>query len=187
MSHRVLRAACSAVGLLAATALSTSAEAKERPRFQEGEIIVKFARGTGVGAMNAATSSAHPRASVAKTMAAVGRPGVALVRFPKELSVEEMAAALRRQRGVEYAEPNYIAYIPEAGMAHSQAVADKLAVRAKDGRATIDPRAAINPVRAALIDRPQANFFNFPNDPFALGGGWIGASHDGGVGARAQA
>jgi subtilisin family serine protease len=173
---RLLRlglAAIAGTGMLASTVV-----ARERPRFQEGEVIVKFARGRMLGAMNAAAASVHPRAEVVRTMAAVGRPHIALLRFPKEVPVASVVGRFRAQPGVVYAEPNYLGYIPEIDMSPSQQAAPRRGVRTKEGRATADPNEAVNPIQAALIDPVKFQFLNKNNDPntnLQYGWSWIGA------------
>jgi hypothetical protein len=169
----------SAVAALTATAMVVpAAAAKERPQFKEGEVIVKFSAGTRLGAMTATATAVNSRAAVARTMAAVGRPDVALVRFPAGTSVASVVGRFRAQRGVEYAEPNYLAYIPEIDMAASQEQAPSRGVRTKDMRSTANPSEAANPIQAAQIDRLKAKNFSYNNDPYVGsqdGWTWLGA------------
>jgi subtilisin family serine protease len=170
----------SAVGMLAAMAVSTSAAAatKDRPLFKEGEVIVKFTRGARQGMMSAAATSVHAGAQVVRTMAAVGRPSVALVRFPASVPVATAVEKLRSQPGVEYAEPNYIAYIPEVDQAQSQLAAPRRGVWGTNGRATADPSEALSPAQASLMD-PKAQYLSYNNDPYTgyeYGWYWISAS-----------
>ena len=98
---------------------------KDRPRYVEGEVIVKFASGAVLGTGLVATRSmaamagrVQGEARIAKTTASFGMPQKALVRFPKGTAVEALVARFKAMPEVEYAEPNYIAYIPDLDTTH---------------------------------------------------------------------
>src|SRR5262249_11816686 len=104
---------------------------------------------------------------------------VGLMRFPASISVAAAVEKLRSQPGVEYAEPNYIAYIPEFDQAQSQEAAPRRGVWGKNGRATADPEEAINPTQALLADPPKSQFLSYNNDSYTYlqnGWYWINAS-----------
>jgi thermitase len=176
---RTSKALLSAVAALTVTAMVVpAAAAKERPQFREGEVIVKFSAGTRLAGMSATALAVNSQAAVAGTMAAVGRPNVALVRFPVGTPVASIVSRFRAQRGVEYAEPNYLAYIPEIDMVASQEQAPRRGVRARDMRSTANPSEAANPIQAAQIDRATSNNFSYNNDTYAGsqdGWSWLGA------------
>src|SRR5262249_20959580 len=169
----------SCAGTLALTAVSTLALAAERPQFREGEVIVKFTRGVRSGTMTATATSVHAGAQLVRTMGRVGKPSVGLVRFPATIPVATALEKLRAQAGVEYAEPNYTAYIPEFDQAQSQEAAPRRGVWGKNGRATADPEEAINPIQALLTDPLKSQYLSYNNDSstnLKTGWNWINAS-----------
>jgi thermitase len=154
---------------------------QDRPAFRPGEVIVKFsgrAPQVGMQSMQSMAVRAHASAQVAKTMADVGRPGTALVRFAPTVSVDQMVAAFRALPGVEYAEPNYLAYIPEYVGRHD--VSPLRGVRGKDGHATVNKAAAANPRLASMIERATESatgaYVTDPSVGKQDGWYWIGAN-----------
>jgi thermitase len=113
-----LRRALTGAVALAATAVWTGpgaalAAGRTRPRYVEGEVIVKFKGGVGPTLMGAVAARGHAEATIAKRLVdpetGLGEEGVALARFPKSVSVQDMVARYRALPEVAYAEPNYIA------------------------------------------------------------------------------
>lgn len=149
--------------VLVAVAVPAAAAPKQRPLYKPGEVIVKFARGTVLANMRAATTRTHAQALVARTMGAVGRPTTTLVRFPAGIPVEMMLARFRGMPDVVYAEPNYVASSSETEPRMSR-LGTLRAVRGKDGRATVDKSKAVSPRAAALIDRVRIQAVSFVND-----------------------
>jgi subtilisin family serine protease len=78
------------------------------PAAAPGELLVRFRAGTST-AMQAHVLAAH-RAS---TRTRLPRQGLQLVRLPRGSSAQTTAAALEREPGVLYAEPNFV-YRPDA-------------------------------------------------------------------------
>jgi hypothetical protein len=79
-----------------------------------GEVVVGFVEGgTSLEYFAQASALAHEfQAQVVKSF-----DRFALLQFPEETNVLEMANHLRNQPGVAFAEPNYLRWIPEAEIA----------------------------------------------------------------------
>jgi subtilisin family serine protease len=124
---------------------------KDKPLYKEGEVIVKFRRSTTRTLMSAAASAVHSQAGIVKTMAALGRPTTALVRAQKGagMSVPEMVAAFRARPDVEYAEPNYMAYIPDLYVSDKPDTTE--VYPGEDGIPTPDASKWADPVKVALL------------------------------------
>jgi thermitase len=98
------------VAALVGLPLAAHAQSAPRPRFVEGEVIVKFKNGTTTTAIRSALTTSFAGASVGRIVSARTGP-VALARFPRgAATVQQMAARYSANPEVLYAEPNYIAY-----------------------------------------------------------------------------
>ena len=110
MRSRLYRALMGAFLFLS---IALAAQAAPKPRYVEGEIIVKFKRALGPSEMDAAARSGHAQATIARQMVdpetGLGDVRIALARFPHTASVEAMIARLRRQPDVEYVERRQVA------------------------------------------------------------------------------
>ena len=177
MRSRLYRALMGAFLFLS---IALAAEAAPKPRYVEGEIIVKFRRALGPSQMGAAARSGHAEAAIARQMVdpetGLGDERIALARFPRTTSVEAMIARLRRQADVEYVEPNYVVSLGDP----------KLGVRASN-RSNLTRRVGVD-ASGHLLTRQipasdvQALAATYPNDPAALdpmkGWGWLWVNAD---------
>jgi len=102
--RRLIDAALAAVALLTVAAGLGTAGASAAD-FVPGEVIVGFARAP----IPAVTANAELRLGV-RASAAAAEPGVKILHLPRGESVAGAIAALRRQPGVAYAVPNFIAH-----------------------------------------------------------------------------
>jgi hypothetical protein len=135
----------------------------DRPRQRPGEVIVTFADRVGPAALPATAARIHGSLLVARTLAAVGRPRTVLLRFPKEIAVEQMLARLQAMPEVLEALPNRVDGMADAGrfVAHETV---RPGYRALGGGTTADPaRAADHGIRLAAAAGGGAPYF--PNDP----------------------
>jgi len=148
---------------LACALIQSTALAAPRERVRDRELIVKFRTRLAAGAMQRQVEQGHNAASIARTLAAVGRPQTVLVRLPKGASVQEAAARYRALPGVLAVEPNYLGSLSDRAPQKQQPTAQ--AFRSKDGGATVDPAAMMNPVAAAAAGGGLAAAQWYPNDP----------------------
>jgi hypothetical protein len=109
MNPTMRRALAGALALVAAGALSGETQAAGRgpARYVEGEVIVKFKRGVAPTRMGAIAARGHAQATIARRLVdpvtGFGDYRVAVARFPKDVSVEDMVARHRALPEVAYA------------------------------------------------------------------------------------
>jgi subtilisin family serine protease len=165
MNATIRRALAGVLALAAAGVMSGETHAATRgpARYVEGEIIVKFKRSVAPTRMGALAARANPQATIAKRfvdpVTGFGDYRLAVARFPKDVSVEDMVARYRALPEVAYAEPNYILHATEVRPTHDRSVAPTYVRRRIGVDAKGLPRFA--PIQTAALK----TMATYPNDP----------------------
>jgi thermitase len=182
MNSTMRRALAGAVALAAAAIWAgpdtVHAASRGRARYVEGEVIVKFKRGVYPSLMGAVAARGNAQASIAKRMVdpvtGRGNPSVALARFPKTLSVDEMVARYRALPEVAYAEPNYIATKAELRGTHDRSAEPAFVTR----RTSLDGTRRVGTQRVSTADL-RSLALTYPIDPQLYSQwGWTWVSAD---------
>jgi serine protease len=117
-----------------------------------GEVLIKFRAGTGQAGRNRALSALRGRPA---DTALEWHGAVARLREAGEPDAERLAARLRLQPEVEFAQPNYLRRIP-ARVAPPRVSPIRVGVAARPARVPTDPSFAALQWNMRLIDAPGA-------------------------------
>src|SRR3990172_5700456 len=119
-------------GFLTAAAQEDGGEITRDTAYVPGQVVVAMDVGRSLSAY--AADAAGLAQGIGASPRAVARDGTAVFQADPEADVMALAAALAEQRGVRYAEPNYVYWIPEpaAGIDGFKATASYVLRRATD-------------------------------------------------------